>query len=48
MILDEASKKVVDARLQSPMENAVAVSINLLTLVPKIKHWIEAAANLHF
>lgn len=44
--MDDAAKKVIDARLRSLMEDAVAVSTNLATLNPEIKHWTEAAANL--
>jgi len=46
MVLDDASKKVVDTRLRSLMEDAVAVSTTLATLVPEIKHLTTTAANL--
>lgn len=46
MVLDDASKKVVDTRLRSLMEDAVAISTKLAALVPEISHWTLEAANL--
>ena len=45
MVLDAPSKKVVDTRLRSLMEDAVAVSTTLSTLGPEIEEWTTITAD---
>ena len=45
MVLDAPSKKVVDTRLRSLMEDVVAVSTTLSTLGPEIEEWTTITAD---